>query len=232
MIQVLYYVPVVHGVSDLGTLAPMIERKRREISPGDHWARHRGIVERFWEGIATYFQSMDAQNLKVYQDGMMTDGDLGLRIVREGAATGSRNYQVVLDLLNRGAILQKTEDVDLLKEEYRRIEELSRKQSRYENIAALLGYKVTGDDLLEKRDRFIADAISSTLTDGEKGVLFIGAFHDVLKYLDRVLMDIRKVKNPVRVRQYLHALITGPGSHDFETLVSYMTERPEGTEGT
>jgi hypothetical protein len=54
--------------------------------------------------------------------------------------------------------------------------------------------------LLEKRDRFIADRINSTLQQGETGILFLGMLHSVQPYLDRDIdvvypvRDIEKVK--------------------------------------
>ena len=226
MKPILYYVPVIHVISDLGSLGPIIERRRREICPGDHWDRHKAVVEQFWNGIAAYFRAMNARNLKIYQDGMMTDGELGLKIIREGAASGSRNHQVVLDLLERGARLQKTEDIDLLKEEYHRTLMLAQRQSRWESIAASLGRKAAGDDILDKRDRFMAETLTETLRDGEKGVLFVGAFHDVLKHLAGARMDIRKVKDPVKVREYFHVLLTCVDDRTFEALVDYMVKPP------
>jgi hypothetical protein len=44
------------------------------------------------------------------------------------------------------------------------------------------------DTVLEKRDRFIADRINVTLSDGETGILFIGMLHSLSRFLDS---DIR-----------------------------------------
>lgn len=226
MNRILYYVPVVHGVADLGSLGPIIEKRRREACSWDHWERHRGVVEGFWTGIAAFFRAMDAQGLKIYQDGMMTDGDLGLRIVREGAASGSRNHQVVLDLVERGAVLQKTEDIGLLKQEYQRALKLAQRQSPWENIAASLGVKALGDEILEKRDQYMAEILASSLKEGERGTLFVGAFHDVLKHLAPSIIDVRQIKDAARVRHYLRALLTCSNEREFEGLAAYMVKPP------
>jgi hypothetical protein len=228
MKPLLYHVPVVHGVSDLGSLGPMIERRRREVCPGNRWNRHKAVVDRFWNGIDAFFQIIDARGLKIYQDGMMSGGALGLKIIREGAATGSRNHQVVLDLLQRGACLQPTEDIGLLKLEYQRVLELARRQSHYESTAALLGYKAAGDQILEKRDRFVAQTIGATLKPAERGVLFMGAFHDVTRYLSDASMEIRQVKDPVKMRRYLYALIGCVDDRTFEDLATEMMTPPQG----
>jgi hypothetical protein len=55
------------------------------------------------------------------------------------------------------------------------------------------------DTLLEKRDRYIADRINSTLGAGETGVLFIGMLHAVSNHLNRdikVIYPLRRL--PVR----------------------------------
>jgi hypothetical protein len=227
MKPLLYHVPVVHGASDLGSLGPMIERRRQEVCPRNRWKRHKAIVDQFWNGITVFFQTIDALGLKIYQDGMVSGGELGLRIIREGAASGSRNHQVVLDLLQRGALLQPTEDIELLKQEYRRALDLARRHSHYESLAALLGYKTAGEQILEKRDRFIAEAVLATLRPGERGVLFMGAFHDVTRHLKDASIEIRQVKDAVKIRQYLYALLGCVDDRTFENLATELTAPPQ-----
>ncbi len=43
---------------------------------------------------------------------------LGKKIIQEVVRRGSKNYEVILNLLNRGAEIVSTEDMALLQEEY------------------------------------------------------------------------------------------------------------------
>jgi pheromone shutdown protein TraB len=96
-----------------------------------------------------------------------------LALVEEMAAQGSPNHRLLVNLMKGGATLVGTESPDLLVEEY---QVLQSPEERTEAKAAAL---------LEARDRFIAGRIAETLGDGEDGILFIGALHDVAKFLPR-----------------------------------------------
>jgi hypothetical protein len=105
---------------------------------------------------------------------------LGERIVRETAAKGSKNYQIVQKLMDRGAKIEATESADLLRLEYGYIKALLEAKTDEERLAAQERYNQVKDKLLEDRDLFIARAIDSSLKEGETGLLFIGASHSVL----------------------------------------------------
>jgi hypothetical protein len=112
--------------------------------------------------------------------GLPCAGALGERIVRETAAKGSKNYQIVQKLMDRGAKIEATESADLLRLEYGYIKALLEAKTDEERLAAQERYNQVKDKLLEDRDLFIARAIDSSLKEGETGLLFIGASHSVL----------------------------------------------------
>ena len=60
-------------------------------------------------------------------------------------------------------------------------------KSDEERKAAEARYNLVKDRLLEERDLFIARSIDSSLKEGETGLLFIGASHDVVS---RIAKDI------------------------------------------
>jgi hypothetical protein len=217
----LLYVPVIHVDSDLGSIAPAIDKRSTEICGREHWEKHKQIVTAFWDQIEKYFKKLDAGNLKIYQDGLMAGGKLGRKIMEEGAAKGSRNYRIVLDLIKRNAEIRKTEDIALLKKEYDRILKLAQSKSLWERTTAYIGYRFRRDKLMDKRDRFIADTINQTLKEGERGVLFIGAFHDVTPYLAEDI-HVEEVKNPQKVRDYFRTLISGGDEEKFDQLTEYL----------
>jgi pheromone shutdown protein TraB len=169
----LIYVPVVHSEADMGSMASAVTRSLR-LRPDQHRTRQEKIA-RFWEKVrASLLAALDERlggagslaRVRIYQDGLPTSGELARRIARESAAKGSHNYSLVLELLDRGAALEQTESPDLLREEYSMLRRKSRNARR-------------ASELLELRDRFMADRINATLQEGETGVLFIGALHKV-----------------------------------------------------
>jgi hypothetical protein len=219
----LLYVPVIHVDSDLGSIAPAIDKRSTEICGREHWEKHKQVVTAFWDQIEKYFKKLNAGNLKIYQDGLMADEELGQKIIEEGAQKGSRNYRIVLDLINSGGEIRKTEDIELLKEEYARILKLAQSKSLWERTTAYIGYRFRRDKLMDKRDRFIADTINQTLKEGERGVLFIGAFHDVTPYLAEDI-HVEEVKNPQKVRDYFKTLISGGDEEKFDELSKYLVQ--------
>lgn len=221
MMRKLLYVPIIHIDSDLGSIAPTIDKRSAEICGRERWEKHKQIVTTFWNEIEEYFKKLDPTNLKIYQDGLMADGELGQKIIEEGAKRESKNYQVVLDLVERGGEIRKTEDVELLKEEYGRILKLAQTKSPWEKTTAHIGYRSQGDKLMDKRDRFIAKTINETLKGEEAGVLFMGAFHDVITHLaDDIAVE--EVKKREKVRDYFKMLTSGGDEEKFNELAEYL----------
>ncbi|MDO9529594.1 MAG: hypothetical protein Q7J27_10605 [Syntrophales bacterium] len=220
----LLYVPVIHVDSDLGSIAPAIDKRSTEICGRERWERHKQIVTTFWDNIEKYFKKLNADNLKIYQDGLMADGELGQKIIEETAQKGSRNYRIVLDLIRRGGEIRKTEDIALLKEEYNRILKLAQSKSLWERTTAYIGYRFHKGRLMMKRDKFIADTINKTLKEGETGALFIGAYHDVLSLLAKDIA-VEEVKKREKVKAYFKMLISGKDEERFNELGKYLVDR-------
>jgi len=207
----LLYIPVIHDNADLGSSGPALAHCSAALAGESRWAMHRETARRFWERVADYLSRFDSSKMRVYQDGLAADGAAGQRIVREAARRGSKNYQLVLELLSHGAQLQATEDPALL------VQELA-------NLGAK-GHESPSPEqrqnLLEERDTYIADVISSTLQADELGVLFIGAGHDVLV---RLVADIQvqTVKDPDKLRMYIQELLLARDSRKLEALARYV----------
>ena len=102
----------------MGSLAPDFEETSIKVLGQKIWQKHKEIISGFWDSIEQFFRSIDVKGFKVYQDGLIADGAEGIRIIKEGITQGSKNYQIIGDLLERGAVLVKTEDFSLVKEEY------------------------------------------------------------------------------------------------------------------
>jgi len=166
----LLYVPIIHMKADLGSVADTIDKRSSQVCGKERWNRHKKAVSGFWDSIANYFELLEASNLKIYQDGLMIDGEVGKKIIEEGASKGSKNHKIVLKLMEKGAKIMKTEDITLLKEEYNSLIKLSQTKSPIEKILVYMGYKLRKNPLMRKRDKFIAKRINETLQDGEVGV--------------------------------------------------------------
>ena len=202
----LYVIPIIHMSADMGSIASTLDdRATAKLTP-ELWQRHKEVVSAFWDSIGRFLDALDVNGFKVYQDGLVADGEEGLRIVRESVSQGSKNYEIVGRLLERGAVLVKTESLSLVKQEYGYITKMTRSKSLKEREVAALRYKLARGKLLKQRDEFIAGRINETLAEGETGILFIGAYHDVVH---RLAPDIRvgQVKEVARVKEYHKSLI-------------------------
>ena len=202
----LYVIPIIHMGADMGSIASTLDdRATAKLTP-EFWQSNKEIISAFWDSIGRFLDTLDVNRFKVYQDGLVADGEDGLRIVRESASQGSKNYEIVGRFLERGAVLVKTESLALVKQEYHYITKMARSKSSKEREVAALRYKLARGMLLKQRDEFIAGRINETLAEGEIGILFIGAYHDVVH---RLAPDIRvgQVKEAARVKEYHKSLI-------------------------
>jgi len=221
--RTLIYVPVIHTSADLGSIAKDVTKRGITHLGEEVWATHRKAVEGFWDAISHYFDSIDVNGMKIYQDGMVADGEVGEKIVQETAKAGSRNYQLVSRLLKRGALLIKTEDFKLVKEEYNRLLAITQAKSVTRRIAALIKYKLAKSRLLDQRDDFIAERIEQSLKPGEKGIIFIGASHKIKKRLPTNI-EIKELKDTQKVRKYQRLLPFYRKYRDqFDELGKYLT---------
>jgi hypothetical protein len=219
----LYLIPIIHMSADMGSMASALDEKGTTKLKPELWQRHKEFVSIFWDSISGFLDLLDVNGFKVYQDGLVADGAEGLRIVRESIIQESRNYEIVGRLLERGAILMRTESLSLVKQEYSYINKITRSRSLKEREVAALRYKLNRGKLLKQRDDFIAGRINETLAEGEAGILFIGAYHDIIS---RLAPDIRvgQVKEVARVKEY-HTTLINKRKYDqyLRELGEYLT---------
>ena len=100
------YVPIVHTAADMGSQAEALEREHVRRHGRGEWARTRRLIDEVWEGLRTRLLALnlDFRRVRIYQDGLPVCGR-ELDIVREVAQGGSRNYALILELLDRGAVV-------------------------------------------------------------------------------------------------------------------------------
>jgi len=225
--KALIYVPIIHTSADLGSLAKDLNRRGIADLGEELWKEHIKTVEGFWDVVSHYFDSIDVSCMKIYQDGMVAGGEVGQKIVEEGAKSGSKNYELVSELLKRGAILVKTEDFKLVKKERDRLIAITQVKSLPEKLIAFMKYKVTKNRLLNKRDEFIARRIEETLNQDGTGIIFIGAFHNIKERLPK---DVRimEIKDTEKVREYQKLIpFYNKNRERFEELGRYLISKVE-----
>ncbi len=172
----LVLVPIIHTAADLGSLAGAVKSHYLRELGTTGWQKRERLVATMWDEVRKRVAALrlDGPRVRIYQDGLPVCGH-ELQIVQELARAGSLNHQLVLELVDRGAMLMGTEDPQLLIREY----QMHRRQMSAPPSpnAGQDSPPQTAAELLEARDRFIAGRISETLQDGELALVFLGAAH-------------------------------------------------------
>ncbi len=220
--RLLLYLPVIHAGPDLGSLDRSLAGNRLDVMGKVRLELHQQVIARYWQEVQAWCLSLEAPLPAIYQDGLLADGELGRKIIQENAARGSINFGIVNRLMEKGAKIRKTEDVLLLKEEYSRALCLVQMPSPWDRVTARVGCQFDKDDLLERRDHYIAQTISRTLNADETGLLFIGAFHDVIPFLADDI-SVHEVKDRRRIIAYYHELLTGRDDRQVRILAGYLS---------
>jgi transcriptional regulator with PAS, ATPase and Fis domain len=113
--RTLIYFPIVHTQADMGALQESVARATLEKTGRAGLARKFAAIDKIWTAIEALPLSFD--RVRLYQDGLPVCGREA-EIVTELAQAGSRNHQLLLRLITRGAVLMGTGSGDLLVQEY------------------------------------------------------------------------------------------------------------------
>jgi len=111
----------------------------------------------------------------------------------------------------------------LVKKEYAYIKNPTSAKSARETKSAANKYKLIQSQLLSDRDKFIAGIIACTLEDNETGIVFIGAYHEIISKL-AVDINIIQVKQVSMVREY-HRMLSNLKNRNrerFQLLAEYL----------
>lgn len=172
MARRLLIVPIIHTEAELGSEGGA-HRAGYVARHGDQgWAEREALIDRYWHAVRDALLNLPIpfERVKLYQDSLPDAPDTD-RLVAEMVQHGSPNHRLLRLLQSRGAVLLGTESLALLIEEYRAIKEQRASPELLRRS-------------LEARDRYIAGRIAATLAEGEIGILFIGAAHDVARHCD------------------------------------------------
>ena len=185
-IKLLIYVPILHTQKEAGEILRSLKGDEAERPTDTLLAEQEKSIKEMWDGIYEKIQktNISYRSMRIYQDAMPVCGR-EKEIAEKLARKASRNHQLILDLLKKGANLEGTEDPDLLIEEYDNLSQLIGKASvsiqSYRD--SLNKYKENGVKLMKQRDAFIAERIISTLKEGETPLVFMGVRHELEKLL-------------------------------------------------
>lgn len=196
----LIYIPIVHTSIDMGTESEFVRKEYIKRLGRKNYLKKQTIIEDIWEDIRKKIISLNLnfEKIRIYQDGLPFSGN-ELQIVRNVASNGSKNYQLILELIYKGAMLEGTEDPELLIEEYNLIKNISSAKTEKEKRITRDEYKKESSRILRQRDAFIAKRIDETLKENETGLLFIGLIHEVNLFLPHDI-SIHYLIHPLRLK--------------------------------
>ena len=180
--RTLIVIPIIHTEQDMGSLREQVRQEFVARHGQEKWVDHLKSIDEIWDGIRQMIAALELPRagVRLYQDGL-PQCNKEADIVRDVAARGSKNHQILTDLMQQGAQLMGTEDPQLLLQEYQYVQgTLGGKQ----NLAEENQQQEQSLRLLALRDRFIAARINDTLASGEIGLLFLGMAHAVEPLLD------------------------------------------------
>jgi len=218
-VRTLLYVPIIHTSADLGSLAKEVTQRGIKDLGEEIWKKHEETVLGFWNILMKYFDSIEVAGVKIYQDGMIANGEIGQKIVEEGVRSGSKNYEVISRLLQKGGVLVKTEDFHFVREERNRLLKITQATTIVGKLLWLIRYKLTKNSLLNKRDNFISKRVDETLNEGERGIIFIGAYHNIKHRLSGDIKII-EIKDSEKIRAY-HKLL--PFYHKYKDRIEELS---------
>jgi hypothetical protein len=183
-VRTLLYIPIIHTEADLGTAVGLVREEYIRKHGENKYEEHTKAISSMWERIREKLSQieLDYEKVRIYQDGLPVCGK-ELEIAREIAVLGSENHRIVLELVEKGARLEGTEDPELLLKEYNNLKKIKEKKDSTQGEKVTKSYARQGRKLLTARDKYIARRIDATLREGEMGILFMGLLHEVDRYL-------------------------------------------------
>ncbi len=184
-IRRLIYVPILH-VQETTRDPELHLRNSKIVDKKGANKQEVSEVYAMWEGIASKIEALNLpwRKVRIYQDGTPVCGnelELAMRLARNGSA----NYEFILDLIEKGAKLEGTENMDLLIREYDLLSQFLMKKKGVNQKAANTEYQVKSRSLLELRDQFIFNRITGTLEKDEVALVFMGVMHRLDKLLEK-----------------------------------------------
>ena len=128
----LILIKIIHTSADMGSMSEGLVKEGIAKIGREKWFENQRKIEKFWDDLEKEIDALnlDYSSTRIYQDGLPCGGELGFKIVRETADKGSKNYQIVRKLIERGAAIEATESPELLRKEYEHIKAIRRAREK------------------------------------------------------------------------------------------------------
>jgi len=185
MMRKLIYIPIIHTEDDMGSMAEFVKKEYRRKYSRKQWNQHKKTVNELWNEIRKKVLGLNLnwEKVRIYQDGLPVCGK-EQDIVKTLAEKGLLNHKLIIELQEKGAVIEGTENPELLLAEYNSIMMIVQAENLAERDRLIKKYNKVSSELLFKRNHFIADRIDNTLKKGETGILFLGLMHQANKLIE------------------------------------------------
>lgn len=189
---VLYYVPIIHTSEEYGTLNPAIRQAFINRLGEREFEKLQEKIRAYWQLVEARIEETvhDFNGLIIYQDSFPVGSREKIleffgRLFRDHPQK-SPNFNLVKGLIDKGAILEGTEDMNLVLGQIKIYQLVSKASSPLEQNRILAENAARAEEITRKRDAFIAQRICDTLPEDGRGILFIGRDHDVITELKKL----------------------------------------------
>lgn len=215
--RALYYVPILHVDSELGEIGPIIQDLRARMYGQEAVKRDEEAIKSLWEQTRIWILTVitDFQGLIIYQDAMPAGPREKIRQLFDLALADHSDIPLFLltkELLDKGAILEGAENIDLLVKRsavYKQIYRLAVGCQNLKEARERIVAKVQEEDaLVEQADKFIAQRIDQTLPENGQGIIFMGLQHKVDEELV-ARQQAGQLSSPIQIRK-LEVILEAP----------------------
>lgn len=188
---ILYYVPIIHSVEDYGSLGPAIQRAFVRRGGKTAFDQFQENINEFWKIVEERIKGAipDVRNLIIYHDGFPVGGKEKILALFGHMCQDypeSPNFRLVKKMLDKGAALEGTEDMNLVIEQLQLYQRAAESVSANEQKKILTANAARSQEITKLRDEFIAKRINNTLPEDRQGILFLGRDHDVISELKKL----------------------------------------------
>ncbi len=174
------HIPIAHSYEEMCAFANIAGKKP------ERYEKREDAINKYLESIEAELKGMRID--RIYADTIYQDTEKGRKgFVEHYSKIGSKAHKIIVDLIQKGATLERTEDNILILEEHSWLHQYKKGNISFDLLAEF------ENENMKDRDEFIGKRIDETLKDGECGALFIGGNHNVILQED---IEVKSFKLP------------------------------------
>jgi len=226
--RTLIYVPIVPSLEEMGSLENESKCKSRASDGDNYWQMYTNTVNGYWNAIGSYFENISCYipGAKIYLDALFFGGNTSFKFLDQGIKSGNKKSEIVSKLIDQGAILVKTEEFKMSKDEDIEFQNTLISKSIIQRLILRLRRRFSKSIYLKKRDLYVAKTIDETLNQKDTGILFIGVYNKVMNRLakDITIIELKEVS---KILKYQKAFYTHSGTKNdqLEQLSQYLVKQ-------